>query len=117
MSRKLNDQDYKSTLQRIEQLMEAKPNTPAFDELEVLATLVETYEDRHFSINLPDPISAIKFRMEQQGLKRSDLVPYIGSHSTISEVLSGKQNLSLRMIRALNKNLHIPLNVLIQVED
>ena len=55
--------------------------------------------------------------MEQQGLKRSDLVPYIGSHSTISEVLSGKQNLSLRMIRALNKNLHIPLNVLIQVED
>jgi HTH-type transcriptional regulator/antitoxin HigA len=106
--------DYDKTLQRIEQLMEAEPNTPAFDELDVLTTLVEAYEDQHFSINLPDPISAIKFRMEQQGLKQSDLVPYIGSPSKVSEVLSGKRTLSLSMIRSLHHNLNIPLEVLIQ---
>jgi HTH-type transcriptional regulator/antitoxin HigA len=110
-----NDQDYEIALQRIEQLMAAEPNTPEFDELEVLSILVDTYEDQHYPINLPDPISAIKFRMEQLELNQKDLVPYIGSPSRVSEILSGKRSLSLSMIRSLHKNLKIPLEMLVQM--
>jgi HTH-type transcriptional regulator/antitoxin HigA len=104
-----SDADYEQALERIYELMEAQPNTPEADELDVLTTLVEAYENKHYSIDLPNPISAIYFRMEQEGLKQIDLVPYIGSRSKVSEVLSGKRSLSLKMIRALHKGLQIPL--------
>ncbi len=109
-----NDRDYKATLDRIEQLIEAIPGTPEFDELDILTTLVEAYEEKHYKIALPNPISAIKFRMEQFELKQMDLIPYLGSKSKVSEVLSGKRALSKQMIRALHEGLNIPLEVLIQ---
>ena len=109
-----NDQDYEATLDRIELLMEAIPGTPEFDELDVLTTLVEAYEEKHYKIALPNPISAIKFRMEQLELKQMDLIHYLGSKSKVSEVLSGKRALSKQMIRALHEGLNIPLEVLIQ---
>ncbi|MBV5261735.1 DNA-binding protein [Synechococcus moorigangaii CMS01] len=106
--------DYEKTLLRIEELMNAEPNTPEFDELEVLATLVENYEEKEYPIDAPNPIAAIRFRMDQQGLKQSDLVPYIGSKSKVSEVLSGKRELSKKMIIALHGGLNIPLESLLQ---
>lgn len=106
--------DYEAALKRIDELMNSEPDSPHADELELLATLVEAYEDKHFSIDLPDPVEAIKFRMEQAGLTRRDLIPYIGSQSKVSEVLSGKRPLSLRMIRALNRGLGIPAEVLLR---
>ncbi len=109
-----NKKDYEATLKKIESLMDAKRNSPDFDELEVLSILVEKYEDEHFPINSPDPIESIKFRMEQMGLSQSDLVPVIGSRSKVSEVLSGKRGLSVRMIRALHDRLKIPAEILIQ---
>jgi HTH-type transcriptional regulator / antitoxin HigA len=111
-----NKKDYDATLKRIESLMNAKRNSPDFDELEVLSILVEKYEDEHFPIKSPDPIESIKFRMEQLGLSQSDLVAVIGSKSKVSEVLSGKRSLSVRMIRALHESLKIPADVLIQVK-
>ena len=77
-----NDREYEAALERIEALMDAAPDTPEGDELELLTTLVEVYEDKHFPINLPDPIEAIHFRMQQAGLKQQDLVPFIGSRSS-----------------------------------
>ena len=109
-----NEQDYEATLDRIEQLMEATPNTPEFDELDILTTLVSAYEEKHYPIDLPHPIDAIKFRMEQAGLKQKDLIPYIGNKSKVSEILSGKRALSKQMIRSLHESLNIPLEVLIQ---
>ncbi|MBP7738536.1 MAG: transcriptional regulator [Spirochaetes bacterium] len=112
-----NKKDYDGALKKIESLMDAKRNSPDFDELEVLSILVEKYEDEHFPIKSPDPIDSIKFRMEQMGLSQSDLVPVIGSRSKVSEVLSGKRSLSVRMIRALHDTLKIPAEVLIQVNN
>lgn len=108
------ERQHAAALKRIERLMDARPNTPAGDELELLAALVEMYERQYFPIDLPDPIEAIRFRMEQQGLIQQDLVPYLGSRSRVSEVLSGRRSLSLAMIRALHAGLGIPLRVLIQ---
>jgi HTH-type transcriptional regulator/antitoxin HigA len=90
------------------------PNTSEFDELELLAFLIEKYDAEHSKIEIPDPIEAIKFRMEQQNLKNSDLVPFIGSKSKVSEVLNRKRALSLSMIRKLNHGLGIPAEVLIK---
>ncbi len=109
-----SEEDYNIALNRIEEIFDAKPGTPEFDEMELLVKLVEIYEDEKYPISSPDPISAIKFRMEQQGLKSKDLIPYIGSKSKVSEVLSGKRALSLNMIRKLNAGLGIPAEVLIQ---
>lgn len=109
-----NDRGYEAALARIDELMDAAPATPEGDELELLTTLVEVYEDKHFPIDLPDPIEAIRFRMEQSGLKQQDLVPYIGSRSKVSEVLTGKRPLSLKMIRALHKGLGVPAEVLLR---
>ena len=95
-------------LERIEQLMESEPDTAESDELDVLTTLVEAYEEQHYPINLPDPIAAITFRMEQAGLSQRDLIPYIGSRSKVSEVLTRKRSLTLSMIRALHEHLNIP---------
>ena len=106
--------DYDAALEQISLLMDAKAGTPEADELEVLATLVECYEAEHYPINLPDPIAAIRFRMEQEDLSQRDLIPYIGSRSKVSEVLSGKRPLTLQMMRSLHQHLGIPADVLLQ---
>lgn len=105
-------EDYNNTLSQIESLMDAKPNTPQMDELEVLTTLVEAYEVQHYVIDAPDPIEAIKFRMEQEGLKQKDLVSIVGSKSRVSEILNKKRKLTIEMIRNLHKQLHIPVESL-----
>lgn len=110
-----NEKDYEQALICIEGLMEIdNPTQDQEDELEVLATLVELYEDDVYPIDLPSPIDAIRFRMEQQGLKQADLVSFIGSKSKVSEVLAGKRSLSLNMIRRLHEGLGIPAEVLLQ---
>ncbi|MCX5829686.1 MAG: ImmA/IrrE family metallo-endopeptidase [Deltaproteobacteria bacterium] len=109
-----NESDYEAALDRINALMDAEPRTPAGDELELLATLVELYENKVHPVDLPDPIGAIKFRMEQQNLTQKDLIPWIGSRSKVSEVLSLQRSLSLSMIRKLHEGLGIPGEVLIR---
>jgi HTH-type transcriptional regulator/antitoxin HigA len=111
-----NEADYEAALGRIEALMEndPEPTSPEGEELELLCMLVERYEEKEFPMDLPDPISAIRFRMEQQGLKAKDLVPYIGSAPKVSEVLSGSRPLSLTMIRKLVNGLGIPAEVLLK---
>jgi len=107
-----SEEDYIAALNQIESLMDAKPNTPQMDELEVLTTLVEAYEAQHYVIDDPDPIEAIKFRMEQEGLKQKDLVNIVGSKSRVSEILNRKRKLTIEMIRNLHKQLHIPIESL-----
>ena len=108
------EDDYKAALARAEKLMDAEAGTPRGDELEHLAMVIEAYEEKHHPVELPDPIAAIEFRMEQEGLSNKDLIPYLGSSARVSEVLSGKRDLTLSMIRALHKHLGIPAEVLIQ---
>jgi HTH-type transcriptional regulator/antitoxin HigA len=105
--------DHKAALARIDALMDAMVDSPEAEELSVLADLVEAYEAKHFPIDLPTPVEAIRFRMEQANLEPRDLEPYIGSRGRVSEVLSGKQPLTLPMIRALHKHLGIPAEVLV----
>ena len=108
-----NEADYKSVLSEIELLFDAVPDTPEGDRLEVLTTLVEAYEERHYSIPKPDPIEAILYHMESRGLTRRDLEPFIGSRARVSEVLNRKRPLSMEMIRNLHKGLGIPAEILI----
>lgn len=105
--------DYERALTRIEDLMDAKPGTRTGDELDILTTLVEAYEAKHHAIGPPDPIEAIKFRMDQLGMTRKDLEAVLGGRGRVSEVLSGKRGLSLHMIRRLHRRLRIPLESLI----
>lgn len=107
------EEDYKAALARIDELFDSRPGTPEADEMELLVALVEIYEKEHYPIDSPDPIAAIKFRMEQEGLTNADMVAYLGSKSKVSEIFSGKRNLSLSMIRRLIEGLHIPAEVLI----
>jgi HTH-type transcriptional regulator / antitoxin HigA len=107
-------QDYETALRRIQLLMESASSTAEADELDVLSALVELYEQKHFPINLPNPIEAIRFRMEQAGLTARDLIPLLGSRAKVSEVLSGKRSLTLQMIRALHEHLGIPAEVLLR---
>src|SRR5829696_1741202 len=109
------EQDYDTALAEINALIDRDPDpgTPEADRLEVLTLLVEAYESQAFPKQLPDPIAAIRFRMDQQGLKQRDLTPYIGSSSKVSEVLSGKRPLTLSMMRSLNSHLGIPAAVLL----
>lgn len=107
-----NEQDYQEALSLIENLMSAEPNTQEMDALEVLTTLVESYEEQHYKIDAPDPIEAIKFRMEQEGLKQKDLISIVGSKSRVSEVLNKKRKLTIEMIRNLHTQLHIPIESL-----
>ena len=109
------NKDYKTALKRIESLMDAKRGTREMDELEILSVLVEKYEDEHFPISSPDPIEAIKFRMEQMDLSQNDLANIIGSRSRASEVLRGKRSLTIKMIRSLHENLKIPAEILIDM--
>jgi len=109
-----NEDGYEAALMRIEQLMELQaPSDDELDDLELLSLLVEQYEDKAFPIDLPSPIAAIKFRMEQEGLTQANLVPYMGQKSRVSEVLAGKRQLSLAMIRKLHAELGIPAEVLL----
>jgi HTH-type transcriptional regulator/antitoxin HigA len=106
--------DYKRTLREIERLWDAKQRTPEGDRLDVLATLVEAYEKKHFPIDPPDPIEAIRFRLEQQGLDPRALVGVIGGRSRVYEVMERKRALSLEMIRRLHQHFGIPAEVLIR---
>lgn len=103
-----SDADLERAFARLEVLWHAADGTPEADELEVLSILIEKYEDEHYSIGPSDPIEAIKFRMEQQGLTKRDLEAYIGSSGRVSEVLNRKRKLSLRMIKRLHNGLNIP---------
>ena len=109
--------DYRRALKEIEGLMDAKRNTPAGDRLDVLVTLVEAWEARYFPLDLPDPVEAIKYHMEQKGLKPRDLAPFIGSRNRVYEVLGRKRPLTLKMIWRLHKGLGIPAESLIKVAD
>ena len=106
--------DYEAALAEIERLFDAAPNTSEGNRLEVLATLVEAYEEQHYSIPAPDPIEAIKYHMESRGLCRRDLEPYLGSRARVAEVLNRKRSLSLEMIRRLHTGLGIGAEILIQ---
>jgi HTH-type transcriptional regulator / antitoxin HigA len=110
-----SEQDYKGALQRIEEIFDAPQNSPESQELQILVLLVKKYETENFEeIPLPDPIEAIKIRMDDLGLKAKDLIPAIGDKGTVSKVLNRKIPLSLRMIRNLSKMLGLPAEVLIQ---
>jgi HTH-type transcriptional regulator/antitoxin HigA len=113
------EKDYAEALKLLERLMASDPESDSdeSEQLELLATLIEDYESKTFPETMPDPIEAIKFRMEQQNLKAADLIPYIGSSSRVSEILSGKRQLTLEMVRALETGLGIPAKVLIQKSD
>jgi len=106
--------DYADALKRLEVIFDAAPGTSQGDELEVLGILIHNYENEHFPVDLPDPIEAIKFRMEQLGYSQSDLAKQIGLKSRASEILTRKRKLTLEMIRQLHKGLNIPTDVLIQ---
>lgn len=109
-----NEKDFQNALNRLEEVFEAKKGTDEGDELEILSILIDRYENENFPIGMPDPIEAIKFRMEQMGMKQKDLAEVIGFKSRVSEVLSKKRKLTLGMIRKLNSTLHIPTEVLVQ---
>ncbi|MCC5944068.1 MAG: transcriptional regulator [Bernardetiaceae bacterium] len=108
------EQDYQAAISRIEELWKnARKDTLEGDELDLLVTLVEAYEMKYYHILPPDPIDAIKFRMEQMGLRQSDMVKYLGSQSNVSEILNRKRELNLSMIKALYKELKIPAEILL----
>lgn len=108
------ESDYNQALERLETIFDAKKETPEGDELELLGMLIEQYENEHFPISLPDPIEAIKFRMDQVGYNQNDLARIIGFKSRASEILNRKRKLSLEMIRQIHEKLNIPTDVLIQ---
>lgn len=109
-----SEQDYETALERLEVIFDALPGTEESDEFEILGMLIEKYEKEHYPMDLPDPIEAIKFRMEQMGYTQNDLAEMIGLKSRASEILNRKRKLSLEMIRTLTQKLHIPSEVLIQ---
>jgi HTH-type transcriptional regulator/antitoxin HigA len=108
------ENDYNEALERLEVIFESKKGTPEGDELVLLGILIDQYENEHFPISLPDPIEAIKFRMEQMGYNQNDLAKIVGFKSRASEILNRKRKLSLEMIRQLHSTLNIPTEVLIQ---
>jgi HTH-type transcriptional regulator / antitoxin HigA len=108
-----SEEDYERAVARIGQLMSAAPETAEGDELDVLATLVDAYEAKHYGMDAPDPVAAIQFRMEQQGLTRKDLEPMIGSRARVSEILNRRRNLTLEMVRRLKFDLGISADSLI----
>lgn len=105
--------DYEEALEQIAAVMSAEAGTPDGDRLELLSILVEAYEQKHYPIEAPDPVAAIEFAMEQQGLERKDIEPFIGTKGRVSEILSHKRPLTLPMIRKLHDGLGIPAEVLI----
>jgi HTH-type transcriptional regulator/antitoxin HigA len=106
--------NHEAALKEIERLWGARSGTPAGDRLDILARLIEAYEDEHYPMDPPDPIEVIKFRMEQQGLTRKDLEGVLGTRTRVAEVLNGRRGLSINMIRRLHEKLGIPAEVLIR---
>ena len=107
------EKDLKEALERIDELINAKAGTKEYEELDVLSTLVEAYENEHYPIAPPHPIDAIRFRMEQMHLKKTDLAPFMGSRAKVTEVLQGKRNLTIKMMRNLYQKLHVPAEALL----
>ena len=112
-----SEEDYQAALEEIERLMDAQPDTPEGDRLDVLATLVEAWEEKHCPIEEPDPIEAIQHRMEALGMSRKDLATMIGGRNRVSEVLSRKRPLTINMIRRLSEGMHLPAGVLIRTYE
>lgn len=108
------DAEYNKAMEVIDSLINSPENSEESEKLELLSILIEDYENRHYKIDMPDPIEAIKQRIEQLGLTRKDLEKSLGSRARISEILNKKRNLTLSMIRKLNKNLNIPADILIK---
>lgn len=106
--------DYRAALKRLEEIFDAKAGTPESDELEILGLVVDDYENKHYPIEAPDPIEAIKIRMEEMHLKQVDLIPEIGGKSRVSEVLNRKRRLTVEMIRKLTTRLNLSANILIK---
>ena len=112
-----SEADHRRALLEIDRLMDARPNTPAGDRLDILTTLVEAWEQKHHAIEAPDPVEAIRFAMEQHGVTRRDLETLIGSRARVAEVLNRKRRLTLPMIRRLHEKLGIPAEILIREPD
>jgi HTH-type transcriptional regulator/antitoxin HigA len=110
-----SQRDYRRVLKEIEGLMSARRNTPQGDRLDVLVTLVEAWERKHYPLDLPDPVEAIRYHMQQNGLQPRDLIPFIGSRNRVHEVLNRRRELTLNMIRRLHEGLGIPAESLIKV--
>jgi HTH-type transcriptional regulator/antitoxin HigA len=108
------EEDYQNALERLESIFDAKPNSKEGDELEILVLLIDNYEKIHFPIELPDPIEAIKFRMEQLNYSNQDLAQIIGLKSRVSEILNKKRKLSINMIRKIHEALSISTDILVQ---
>ena len=108
-----NEKDYQKALQELEKVFDAKFNSPEGDKGQVLVLLIEDYEKKHYPIDAPDPIEAIKLTMEEKGLSNKDVISYFGSKSLVSQVLSKQRNLSLKMIKALHVGLKLPYEVLL----
>jgi HTH-type transcriptional regulator/antitoxin HigA len=106
--------DYDAALEEIDRLMNATPGTPEGDQLDILATLVEAYEARHHPIEVPDPIAALEYFMEQRGITRADLIPLLGSRSRVSEILNRKRRLTMEMAWRLHRELGIPAEAVIK---
>lgn len=111
-----NEQDLQQAFQRLEVIFDAEAGTPEFDEMDIIATLIEVYENKHYPIAHADPIEAIKFRMEQMNLSKADVMPIFGTKGRFSEVMNKKRRLSMAMIVKLNRQLKIPLESLISPE-
>ena len=109
-----SEQDYERALTRLDAIFDAPADTPEGDEAEILALLIENYENQHYPIEAPDPIEAIKIRLEEMNLRQSDLVGVIGGKSRVSEVLNRKRKLSVEMIRQLSAKLKLPASLLVQ---
>ena len=109
-----SERDYRRTMKQINRLMDARPGTPQGDELDVLTTLAQGWEEKHHVIDAPDPVEAIRFAMEQRGLTRRDLEPLIGSRARVAEVLNRRRRLTLAMIRRLHEKLGIPAESLLR---
>ena len=109
-----DEQGYQDALTRLEAIFDSETDSKNGDELEILTLLIDNYEKENFPIDLPDPIEAVKFRMEQLGLRQKDLAKTLGFKSRVSEILNKKRKLSLEMIRKLNAELHIPTRILIK---
>jgi HTH-type transcriptional regulator/antitoxin HigA len=110
-----NNQDYRRALKQIEGLMRAKRNTAAGDRLDLLVTLVEAWEAKHYPLDLPDPVEAIKYHMDQNGLAPRDLIPFIGNRNRVHEILKRRRPLTLKMIQRLHAGLGIPAESLIKI--
>lgn len=109
-----NEADYALAIKRLDQIFDAPIGSPEGDELEILSILIDRYENEHFPIDMPDPVEAIKFRMEQMGMNQKELAEIVGYKSRVSEILNKKRKLTLNMIRKISDALHIPAEVLVQ---